>query len=92
MIRGAVFAWAIVFLILSASRGIWVPFLIIILAIGVLFCKKWISYKWEEYCDNKRWEILEQREKRGRRFKHTLGTRLKDLWQDIIYEIKQPWD
>ena len=92
MIGGAIFAWAIVLLILCAGDGIWVPFLIVFVVIAVFILQKWIEFEWEEYCWRKRCEILEQREKRGRRFKHTWKTRLKDLWQDILYDIKQPWE
>lgn len=92
MIRGAVYAWAIVFLAFTASEGILMPFIMIALAIGIIFLQKWINFSWEEHSRNKRCDILEQREKRGRRFKHTWKTRLKDLWQDMLYDIKQPWE
>ena len=84
---GVVFVWLIVFLFLISGEGIWIPFAMLILAVGVFFLQKWLSFKWEEYKHEKAWKVIEQREKRDRRIKPTFLTRCKDFIYSLLLDI-----
>ena len=87
MIRGAVFVWAIVLLFLCSGEGIWIPFVIVALAVGALFLQKWLDFKWEEHKREKAWKVIEKREKLDRRIKPSFLTRCKDLMYAVFYDI-----
>lgn len=88
---GVVFVWLIVFLFLISGEGIWIPFAMLILAVGVFFLQKWLSFKWEEYKQKKRCEILEKRRERNGDNLDVKYT-FKDMCQDLLYGIKHPWE